>query len=169
MVDSARLNDWIQAVGIFAVVASLVFVGIEVRQNSIATRSANNAAVKDSFRELNLAIATSPELARAMVSSAENPDDALPEDRLRVLALWRALFHVWSNVHRQHLNGTIDPALFDAVVQEVSANAGKSMGSAGPNDIERRARQMRWAWESERHIFNPEFQLFIDEILGIER
>ena len=120
MVDSARLNDWIQAVGIFAVVASLVFVGIEVRQNSVATRSATNAAVKDSFLELNLTIASSPELARAMVTSAENPDDALPEDRLRVLALWRALFHVWSNVHRQHLNGTIDPALYAAVVQEVA-------------------------------------------------
>ncbi len=78
--DSVRLNDWIQALGIFAVVASLVFVGIEVRQNSVATRSATNAAVKDSFSELNLAIASSPELARAMVTLAENPDDALPED-----------------------------------------------------------------------------------------
>ncbi len=169
MVDSARLNDWIQAVGIFAVVASLVFVGIEVRQNSIATRSATNAAVKDSFRELNLAIASSPELARAMVTSAETPDDALPEDRLRVLALWRALFHVWSNVHRQHLNGTIDPALYDAVVQEISAYAGNSHGSVALNDVERRKRQMRWAWESERFLFNPDFQLFVDDVIGVKR
>ena len=169
MVDSARLNDWIQAVGIFAVVASLVFVGIEVRQNSIATRSATNAAVKDSFRELNLAIASSPELARAIVDSVENPDDALPEDRLRVLALWRALFHVWSNVHRQHLNGTIDPALFDAVVQEISAYAGKFHVSVALDDVERRKRQMRWAWESERFLFNPDFQLFVDDIIGVKR
>ncbi len=169
MVDSARLNDWIQAVGIFAVVASLVFVGIEVRQNSIATRSATNAAVKDSFRELNLAIASSPELARAMVTSTETPDDALPEDRLRVLALWRALFHVWSNVHRQHLNGTIDPTLYDAVVQEISAYAGNSHGSVALNDVERRKRQMRWAWESERFLFNPDFQLFVDDVIGVKR
>ncbi len=169
MVDSARLNDWIQAVGIFAVVASLVFVGIEVRQNSVATRSATNAAVKDSFLELNLAIASSPELARAMVTSAENPDDALPQDQMRVLALWRALFHVWSNVHRQHLNGTIDPALYDAVFQEISAYAGKFHGPVAPNDIERRKLQMRWAWESERLIFNPDFQLFVDEIIGVKR
>jgi uncharacterized phage protein gp47/JayE len=59
MMDSAKLNDWIQVVGIFALVASLIFVGIEVRQNSIATRSATNAAVKDAFRELNLVIASS--------------------------------------------------------------------------------------------------------------
>lgn len=162
-------KDTVELVGIFAVVASLVFVGVEVRQNSVATRSATNAAVKDAFSELNLAVASSPELARAMVSLAENPDDALPEDRLRVLALWRALFHGWSNVHRQQLNGTVDPALYDAVVQEISTYAGKFHGAAAPNDVERRKRQMRWAWESERFIFNPDFQMFIDEIIGAER
>ena len=25
---------------------------------------------------------------------------------------------------------------------------------------------MRWAWESERFIFNSEFQLFVDELIG---
>jgi hypothetical protein len=166
-----KSKDWkgtVELVGIFAVVASLVFVGVEVRQNSVATRSATNAAVKDAFSELNLTIASSPELARAMVTLAENPDDALPEDQLRVLALWRALFHGWSNVHRQHLNGTIDPALYDAVVQEISAYAGKFHGPVVPNDVERRKRQMRWAWESERFIFNPDFQLFVDDVIGVE-
>ena len=30
--DSAKLNDWMQVVGIFAIVASLVFVGLQMRQ-----------------------------------------------------------------------------------------------------------------------------------------
>jgi hypothetical protein len=30
--DSAKLNDWIQVIGIFALVASLVFVGFQIRQ-----------------------------------------------------------------------------------------------------------------------------------------
>ena len=169
IMDSAKLNDRIQVVGIFALVASLIFVGIEVRQNSIATRSATNAAVKDAFRELNLVIASSPELAKAVVANAENPDDAPPEDQFQMLAMWRALFHIWSNVHRQHLNGTLDPALYEAVVQEVSMYAGNARGTETVDDAERRARHMRWAWESERFIFNLDFQMFIDGILGIER
>jgi len=28
---------------------------------------------------------------------------------------------------------------------------------------------MRWAWESERFIFNPDFQDFIDGILGLSQ
>lgn len=167
--DSAKLNDWIQAVGLFALVASLIFVGIEVRQNSVATRAATNAAVKDAFREFNSVIASSPELAQALADNAENPNDASPEDRVQMLAMWRALFHIWSNVHRQHLNGTLDPILYDAVVQEISMYAGNTRGTEIVDDADRRARQMNWAWESERFIFNSDFQVFVDEILAKER
>ena len=31
--DSAKLNDWMQVIGIFALVASLVFVGLQMRQS----------------------------------------------------------------------------------------------------------------------------------------
>jgi hypothetical protein len=167
--DSAKLNDWVQGVGIFALVASLIFVGIEVRQNSIATRSATNAAVKDSFREFNLILASSPELAKAVANNAENPAGAPPEAKFQMLGMWRALFHTWSNVHRQHLNGTLDPALYDAVIQEVSMNAGTARGIETVDAAERRGRHMRWAWESERFIFNPDFQMCIDGILSIKR
>lgn len=167
--DSTKLNDWIQAVGLFALVASLIFVGIEVRQNSVATRSATNAAVKDAFRELNLVIASSPELARALAVNADHPNEAPPEDRVQMLAMWRALFHTWSNVHRQHLNGTLDPVLYDAVVQEISMYAANARGTETVDDAVRRSRQMRWAWESERFIFNLDFQKFVDGILHIKR
>ena len=30
--DSAKLNDWMQVIGIFALVASLVFVGLQMKQ-----------------------------------------------------------------------------------------------------------------------------------------
>jgi hypothetical protein len=162
-------KDLAEIVAIFAVVASLVFVGIEVRQNSIATRSATNAAVNESFIELNLAIATSRELATAIVTIADNSSEAPDADRLQVLALWRAIFHVWSNVHRQHMNGTLDPALYEALVQEVLTHTGKAQDFESPDGIERRAIQMRWAWESERFVFNSDFQKFVDEKLGINR
>jgi hypothetical protein len=167
--NSTKLNDWIQVFGIFALVASLVFVGIEVRQNSIATRSATNAAVKDAFREFNLVIASSPELARAVTASAADPAAASPADKLQMLAMWRALFHTWSNVHRQYHDGTLDPVLYAAVVQEVSTYAGTNRDATQVEGADRRGRHLRWAWESERFIFNADFQAFIDDILRVER
>ena len=53
--DSAKLNDWMQVVGIFALVASLVFVGLQMKQTQdIASFEAlaGNAERAMAFRQL---------------------------------------------------------------------------------------------------------------------
>ena len=158
-----------EIIGLVGVVASLVFVGWELRQNSIATRAANNSSVADGFVQLNLNLSSNRDLAQALANNAADPDSAPMEDKIQILGAWRALFHVWSNVHRQHLNDTIDPGIYEAVLQEISTYAAPKGNSEQNPDLERRHRFMLWAWERERFIFNPEFQLLVDEVLGISR
>ena len=86
-----------------------------------------------------------------------------------MLALWRALFHIWQNAHRQHLNGTLDPAIYETVVQEISTYAAADLAVQRKPELFRRHQVMQWAWESERYIYNPDFQLFVDGILGVSR
>ena len=62
-----------ETVGIVGVIGSLIFVGGELRQNAIATRAATNAEVSVSFVDLNLMLASSPELARAFSEHAADP------------------------------------------------------------------------------------------------
>ncbi len=50
--DSAKINDWMQVVGIFAVVASLIFVGLEMRQSQKIALSAAYQARADSSMTL---------------------------------------------------------------------------------------------------------------------
>jgi hypothetical protein len=38
--DSAKLNDWMQVIGIFALVASLIFVGLQMKQDHEIARAA---------------------------------------------------------------------------------------------------------------------------------
>jgi len=158
-----------EVVGLVGVIGSLVFVGLEVRQSSLATKAATDAAVADGYRELNLVIAGSPELASAMASLGDDPESASAADQIQVLSLWRALFHIWSNSLRQHVKGTLDPAVYQGVVREISTYAGPLSSGVPINQADRRKLAMRWAWESERSIFNPEFQVFIDSILAAER
>ena len=154
----------VELIGLLGVMASLIFVGIEVRQNSVATRAATDAAVADGFRELNLVMASSPDLARAFAAAGGQPAEAPGEDQFLMLGAYRALFHIWSNGHRQHLNGTIDPAIYQAIVQEISSYAGAVPPQGNIDDIERRRAIMRWAWNSERFLFNPDFQALVDSI-----
>ena len=157
----ARLGEILSLIG---VMGSLVFVGVEVRQSAIATRAANDTVIADAFREINQVMASSPELARALTANADDPASAPAPDQVQVLGLWRALFHTWSNAHRQHLNGTIDPAIFEGIVQEITAYAQASANGSSP-DLVRRGRLMRWAWDKERFLFNPDFQQFVDGLL----
>ncbi len=47
--DSAKLNDWLQVVGIFALVASLIFVGMQMRQDrTLASVEAMSSRVEAS-------------------------------------------------------------------------------------------------------------------------
>ncbi len=162
-------KDRAEVVGILAVVASLVFVGGELRQNAIATKAAMNAEIANTFVELNLVIASSPELTQRLADFAADPAAAPREAQIQMLAAWRAVFHTWSNVHRQHLNGTIDPAIYASVVQEVSTYAAAIEDNSQNPEVVRRHEFMRWAWESERYLYNPDFQEFVDSTLGLPR
>jgi hypothetical protein len=153
-----------ETIGIVGIVISLTFVGFEIRQASIATRASTNATVAESFIELNLVIASSPDLARAFAVSFDDPGKLSVEQRVMVLGGWRSLFHVWSNAHRQWTNETLDQVLYDSVVSEISTYS-RSQDRA-VEDIDGRSRSMRWAWESERFIFNSEFQTFVDELIN---
>ena len=153
-----------ESIGLIGIVGSLVFVGLEVRQNSVATTASANAAVADAFIELNLVLASSPDLARAVVVSFDDPEKLSPEERILVLGMWRAVFHIWSNGHRQWTNETLDQMSYESIVSEISTY-GRNQDETVV-DIDGRSRTMRWAWESERFIFNIEFQQFVDELIG---
>jgi len=55
------------------------------------------------------------------VAAGDDPAALSDEDKVSALAFFRALFHIWSNAHRQHLSGPLDPRLWAAAVQEMSA------------------------------------------------
>ena len=160
------LRQFGELVALVGVIGSLVFVGLELRQNTVATRAATNAAYADGVREFNLALATSPELARALATWPDDPADASLADQHMVAAMWRALFHMWASTHRQYVDGTLDPALFRALQQEISTYA---VGATDNPDILRRAQQMRWAWSIDRFMFDVQFQEFVDGALSNDR
>ena len=153
-----------EAISLFCVVGSLIFVGLQQRQNTLAIKAATNSSFATGFQDLNLVVASSPSLTKALAQFDKNLDDISQEDRTQVLGLYRALFHIWSNGHRQHLNGTLDQDLYCSLFNEISMYARKTP-SAKIKDSHRRSKAMKWAWESEKFIYNTKFQKFMDNIL----
>ncbi len=149
MLDKRSVVD---LVGVAAVVASLIFVGVQIQQGASATRSATVLQLKDSWVQLNLALATSPELSNAFDIVEAQGWDANPQANRLVAAFYRALFHTWSNAYYQYLNGTLEedqwlPHLRDAEV-----------GLSSPI-----ARQV---WSDWKHTYDDPFRELMDSLMA---
>lgn len=107
--DSAKLNDWMQVIGIFALVASLIFVGLEMRQSQQIALSAAYQARADSSMNLRLAPLESETLQSVLAKTANgaNIGDFTPEEMVVARARWNGGMVYLENMHYQYLNGFI--------------------------------------------------------------
>ena len=65
MVDTSKINEWLQVVGMFGVIASLVFVGLQLKQTQQIALSNTYQARNDATVESLVAAMGSPEFLSA--------------------------------------------------------------------------------------------------------
>lgn len=101
--DSAKLNDWIQIIGIFALVASLVFVGIQIRQaQDIAESQAYQARAATSV-EFNAMRASSPEFTSATAKLyAGHPESLTAQEKVTLEYFFNGEMTMMENLHYQY-------------------------------------------------------------------
>jgi hypothetical protein len=147
-----------ELVGVIAVVASLVFVGVEIRQNAEATRAATVQDLGDAWREWNLTMAN-PALwePAARMSALEDFSDASYEDAAAVSALMRTLFATWSNAQYQHDRGYLDEEDWQSMLRNMQMNVDGSFSESWTALVE-------WAWASNRPIYPERFQAVFDSL-----
>lgn len=79
--DSAKLSDWMQVIGIFALVASLVFVGLQMQQDRDIARVMIYQSRASTLAEISIAAASSPEAMAAQIKSRYgDPDKEIQVD-----------------------------------------------------------------------------------------
>lgn len=106
------LSRWTEAIGVVGVVASLIFVGIEIRQNTRAVRGATYQSLAESSMTLLFRIADSPEVG-AQISSWGRGEELDAEVTARVEALVMAYLRHLENAYYQMEEGTLDPEFLD--------------------------------------------------------
>ena len=68
--DAAKLNDWIQVIGIFALVASLIFVGLQMQQDREIARVMIYQSRASLYAEITASLASSPEAMAATIKTS---------------------------------------------------------------------------------------------------
>ena len=121
--DSAKLNDWMQVVGIFSLVASLVFVGYQLRQDREIAKAAIYQERTSATSELLSTYAGNAAALSALIKTTTDfePDSPSPylaqqlgvdvERNLTPLEAYASFFltssiwQLWDNSHFQYSLG----------------------------------------------------------------
>ena len=150
----ADLAHLAEIVGAFAVVVSLIYVGIQVNDGVGASRSASvndaNVALQSWYLEVGSNEQTSNLFYRGLLS-----DEALPnEEEFQFLMIFHGVWLAFQNSYWLAEEGTLDPELLEALTAAI----------LGVKDTP----GMQRYWRQRRSYLNASFGRYVDELLERE-
>ena len=141
----------IELVGALGVIASLLFVGVQVRQGAAATRAATVLQLKENWVQLNLTYLEAPGMMNAFASGqAIGFENAEPQSQFLVASAYRAIMHNWSNAYFQYRLGTLGDEQWRPVLSDIETES--------PNE------HIWVIWEDWAYIFDEPFRNLMDSL-----
>ena len=149
-----EFNYIAEIVASVAVIASLIYVGREVGQNTKATHAAAAQAFVSAINEYVGMINASDKLADILHQGANGLSALKGGDLIRFMAFRDQVFMALQSQYLQWKDGTLDERLWLAQKQAASAR----LSQAG---------EQEW-WAARRHMYFQEFQDYLDHLVGTE-
>ena len=145
-----KIKDAAELVGIVAIVISLIFVGLEVRQSAAATRGATQQALADAAREASAALVEDVETAELILRflSATDWSDFTEAERFRSVILFTSMLRVYESAYYQRNEGNLSVELWagwEASLRGVAPMPGVAL-----------------YWTERRHYFDERFRLYVE-------
>ena len=103
-----------------AVLAGLIFVGVEVRNGRAAVEAQIADGIAEGFIEHNLATVTDSTVARIWVVGLEAPDRLSDMEAARFSAYFRASLNQYLRVYRLSNTGLVDPEFWEVLAGQVA-------------------------------------------------
>jgi hypothetical protein len=101
-----------EATAAIAVVASLVYLGKQIRQNSRAVRATIEQESAKLINHSMMTIAASEELSKLYFQGSEDFLSLAPTEKARMLMLLTGITRTFEVIHRQHQTGHVSPELW---------------------------------------------------------
>jgi len=117
------IQDWGaigDLVGGVAVIITLIYLALQIRQNTIAVRLSTLHDVKDTIREVNLLVAEQGDLAEILFEGFQDLDKLSGAPRARFYTWAHNLFLGYENLYHQHLGGALDPRHWSGMAQHMT-------------------------------------------------
>jgi len=112
-----NLENWAaiaEILGAIAVVVTLGYLAVQIRQSGSATRSANATTVLINTQNLAQAPMMDRELADIILRAIAGEEELAPPDRLAAYAWFYQLLKTGELAHQSYLHGELDQEYWDA-------------------------------------------------------
>ena len=133
-----------ELVGAVAVVVSLIYLSRQVRQNTRAVTTGNEAAVQSNFQALARVFYTDREMGQLILEAMSGETDLSEADQFAAFAYFFDMLKTAEVAYLQFLRGELDPGLWNASLAFYAAY----FDSPG----------FRAYWANRQAAFTPEFQ-----------
>ena len=141
---------FIEIFGLISVIGSLLFVGVEISQNTQAVRGATHQAVSDQASELYLEIASDERLSRLayeMLVMNIKRDELSTTDQMSLDFIQLMGFRRVENIFLQYKNGILS----EDAINRIGMDSYRKAFS-------------RDSWEMFKTGFDPHFVIFFEEL-----
>ena len=151
-----KLSDWAsiaEIVGSVAIVISLIYVGVEINQNTREARASNRQSTSERVQDLTLMVATNPLLAE-MLTGETDWATVSPVQATQFEYFLIAYLRVSEEAYLQYLDGLLPEASWEA---RAGITAAFLRSKARPG----------W-WKENESFWNPSFVEWVDRELAGE-
>jgi len=146
----SEISQISQTLGSAAVVASLIFVGVQLRQNTKATQASSHHAVTEALNRVNLLWARNSKATRIWLSGLSDRRSLSLDDRWRFDSMMRAYLHVCETMYTQADLGAGDAGIVIAEENGIKA----VFSSDGVKE---------W-WVENPFGFSPSFRSYVEKL-----
>jgi hypothetical protein len=141
-----------EVIGAIAIVVSLIYVGIQVNDSALATRSATANDTSAAMSNWYIAVGSNPDATRVLLDGMTNPASLRREETAQFIYLYHALFLEYQTAYYVAELGTLDIELRDFLVNTLAGVREQ------PGFLMYRSQR--------REIFKPSFRDFVDDLIA---
>ena len=137
--------------GGIAILISLIFVGIQFKENTKATRSATATATISTMASWYADIGNNQQSSELFYKLLATPDSIPKEQRIQAIYNLHSMFLTFQNSYFLVKEGTLDVRIQESLTVVISGVKNQP--------------GMLYYWKTRKSIFFEEFQAYVDEIL----
>lgn len=141
-----------ELIGGAAIIASLIYVGIQVRQNTMAQRLNTAHQMSEGLSDLYLFPASSDDLARIFIAGLTGEDALEGTDQMRFYGYLHKFYRTQENAHYHFLMGALDPDAYEGISKQFQFIASTLGG-------------LRY-WADRGSWYNTKFQAYVEKLMA---